>query len=162
MNEMRKLMETIKQLDESAGATVYVGMADEPYQGLHTIKEWEATSDPQWAAKQSEKFAENYWEDYDVVVLAYTAGRRGFEEVERIGGRDKIDKERELGEDSFKQYAEPDGIDDSIMDGVYRAGDVEVEFDGDEVALRSGHGENIWLRRSEWRDFVNDIKKQDL
>ncbi len=134
-----------EQLDESAGATVYVGMVDEPYQGLHTIKEWEATSDPQWAAKQAEKFAKNYWDDYDIVVLAYTAGRRGFEEVERIGGRDKPGK---LGESD--QYME--------KPPQMMAGDVTITFmDGGIHAFSHGPGEKMWLAEEDWERFVEDI-----
>ena len=70
MNEMRKLMESVEQLAESAGATVYIGLVDEPYQGLHTIKDWEATSDPQWAARQAEKIAENLGVEVIVVKWA--------------------------------------------------------------------------------------------
>jgi len=77
---------TEQYVTESAGATVFVGFADEKYEGMHPIERWESTSDAQWAARQADKLAVEYSDDIAVVVLGFTAGRPGFEEVHRAQG----------------------------------------------------------------------------
>jgi len=40
---------------------------------------------------------------------------------------------------------------------TFDAGGVRVTIWDTEVALYHGHGQNIWLRRNEWQDFVDAI-----
>jgi len=81
---------TEQNVTESAGATVFVGFADEAYEGMYPIERWESTSDAQWAARQADKLAVTYSDDIDIVVLGFTSGRPGFEEVHRAKGKEDI------------------------------------------------------------------------
>ena len=144
-----------EQITESAGATVFVAFADEQYEGFYPIEKWESTSDGQWAARQADKLSATYSDDIDVVVLGFTAGRPGFEEVHRVTGKEDItaavaahNNERDI--DESDQYME--------KPPQMMAGDVTITFmDGGIHAFSHGPGEKMWLAEEGWERFVEDI-----
>ena len=92
---------TEQQVTEAAGVTVYIGMADEAYVGMHLIDRWETTSDEQQAIQQADKLAVEYMDDIDVVVLEFISGSPGFNEVHKAkGGRQHISPSDDRGNDN--------------------------------------------------------------
>lgn len=109
MNDMRKLMETVEPLGESAGSPVYVGFVDEQYEGFYPLERWETTTDAKWAKAQANNIAVEYSDDIDIVVVAFTSGRSGFKRVHKATGAIDItaevekhnnDRDRGLGHDN--------------------------------------------------------------
>ena len=64
--------------------------------------------------------------------------------------------------ETLNRIAEVGDDNPPVDGGTFDAGGVRVTIWDTEVVLNNGHGQNIWLRRNEWQDFVDAITGQGL
>ena len=132
MNEMRKLMKAIDTINEAyqSGKTEHSGAKHG--KGAYYGRKKEAKHDSNKNRRRSGKAA-SLGED---------------------------NRNTEFGDDTYgfpdnrnTEYDEP-----GATKYTRQYGNVTVNFDGDEVLITHGHGENIFLSMEEWKEFAGEIQ----
>lgn len=139
MNEMRKLMETIEQINEGS---------DEEWG--HSLNNFIVDGDQEYLSADYSDEAQEVWKSI----------RRELQNMwqkqynESVGETDDIRYDPQSGDDEPLEYDDTPGATKYIR----RYGSVTVKFDEGEVLLTHGHGENIFLTMEEWKEFAGEIQ----
>ena len=149
MNEIRKLMETIEQINEgwdpkAVAEAIWLEYSGPPGSDQKTLFRLKIDQSP---------------EPYRAMIYNF-GSLTGLYNAETLDGSeiyhaivDELERLDTLKEDS--EYGEP-GDEQYIR----QYGSVKAEFDevGGEVLLTHGHGENIFLTMKEWKEFAGEIQ----